>query len=66
MTEATFETKPSSQPVDCIPGYNIRRLTRPATDTEGRTWPAGTEYVPLAGGNAGVTVNVRNGFDAVR
>jgi len=33
-----------------VPGDTLRELTRPATDTEGRTWPKGSKFQPQSFG----------------
>ena len=43
-----------------VPGDKLRALTRATVDSEGRTWPSGTEYQPLCSGNAHVEVSIRS------
>lgn len=41
---------PNSRKANNIPGDTLRVTTERATDSEGREWPRGTKFQPLAGG----------------
>lgn len=52
MIQATFfdSNIPKSRKATRVPGDTLRVTLEQAKDSEGRTWPAGSEFRPLSGG----------------